>query len=176
MTDIAGGGSTELGLMLSLQALGGILGGLIVLRWAHRWTSLSFLCAGASVSGAFLVVILNYPLVAPVGPWPAILLTAIAGLPFAVYGRAQAVVVQEHSTDGMRGRVVSLTFGVQGLTQLAGIGVAGVAASLLGPLAINADALAYLAAGALALRAIRRRQLPRGQRLTNPGEHGDGRR
>jgi len=156
MINIAGGGSAELGLMLSLQALGGILGGLLVLRWAYRWHSLSLLCVGAIVSGVLLVVIINYPLVAPVGPWPAILLTGLAGLPFALYGTAQVIAVQAHSTDGLRGRVVSLTFGAQGIAQLVGIGVAGPAASLLGPLAINADALAYLAAGALALRTIRR--------------------
>ena len=156
MTNIAGGNSTELGLMLSLQALGGILGGLLVLRWAHRRHNLSLLCAGAIASGVLLVVIINYPLVAPVGPWPAIFLTALAGLPFALYGTAQAIAVQEHSTDGLRGRVASLTFGVQGIAQLVGIGVAGPAASLLGPLVINADALAYLAAGTFALRTIRR--------------------
>lgn len=157
MTDIAGGGSTELGLMLSLQAVGGILGGVLVLRWAHRWSSLTFLYTGALLSGALLVVIINYPLVAPVGPWPAILLTALAGLPFAVYGTAQSIAVQEHSTDGLRGRVVSLTFGAQGVAQLVGIGVAGPLAALLGPLAINAEALAYLAAGALALKVARQR-------------------
>lgn len=156
MTDIAGGGSSELGLMLSLQAVGGIVGGLVVLRWAHRWHSLSLLSAGAIVSGVLLVVIINYPLVAPVGPWPAILLTALAGLPFAVYGTAQSITVQTHSTDGLRGRIASLTFGAQGIAQLAGIGAAGLAASLLGPLVINAEALAYLAAGALALRTTRR--------------------
>lgn len=157
MTDVAGGGSVELGLMLSLQAVGGIVGGLVVLRWAHRWSSVTFLHTGALLSGALLVVIINYPLVAPVGPWPAIVLTALAGVPFAIYGTAQSIAVQEHSTDGTRGRVVSLTFGAQGVAQLLGIGVAGPLAALLGPLTINADALAYLAAGALALRVARRR-------------------
>lgn len=154
MKDIAGGGSTDLGLMPSLQAVGGILGGLLVLRWAHRWHNLSMICAGAMISGGLLVVIINYPLVAPVGP--AVLLNGIAGLPFAVYGTAQAIAVQTHSTDGLRGRIASLTFGVQGIAQLVGIGAAGLTASLLGPLVINADAFAYLAAGAVALRTIRR--------------------
>lgn len=156
MRDIAGGGSTDLGLMLSLQAVGGIIGGLIVLRLAQRWSSLAMISAGALISGALLVVIINYPVFAPVGPWPAILLTGIAGLPFAVYGTAQAIAVQTHSTDGHRGRIASLTFGVQAIAQLAGIGAAGIAASLTGPLAINAEALAYLLAGALALKTFHR--------------------
>lgn len=156
MTDIAGGGSGDLGLMLSLQALGGIAGGVLVVRWANRWHPLCLLGAGAVLSGVFLIVILNYPLIAPVGPWPAIVLTAFAGLPFAVYGTAQAIAVQTNSTDGLRGRVVSLTYGVQGIAQLIGIAVAGPAATWIGPLAINAEPAAYLAAGTLALTTIRR--------------------
>ena len=151
MTDVVGGDSTHLGLMLSLQAFGGILGGFAVVRYAHRLATLSMLWIGALASGILLVVILNYPLLAPVGPWPAILLTAVAGFPFAVYGTAQAIAVQTYSTDGLRGRVVSLTFGVQGIAQLAGTALAGPTAALLGPLAINVEALAYLAAGALTL-------------------------
>jgi len=88
--------------------------------------------------------------------WRAPVSTALAGLPFALYGTAQSIAVQEHSTDGLRGRVVSLTFGAQGVAQLVGISLAGPLANLLGPLAINAEALAYLAAGALAFRTARR--------------------
>lgn len=156
MTDVAGGGGADIGLMLSGQAVGGILGGILVVRSAHRWHSLTLLGAGAIVSGVLLVAIFNYPLVSPVGPWPAIILTAVAGLPFAVYGTAQTVAVQTHSPDGLRGRAVSLTFGVQGIAQLVGIAVAGPAGSLVGPLIINVDAVAYLVAGALALVTIRR--------------------
>ena len=156
MTDIAGGGGADLGLMLSLQALGGIAGGFLVARWATRWHPLALLGAGAVISGVFLVAILNYPLIAPVGPWPGIILSAFAGLPFAVYGTAQAIAVQTHSTDGLRGRVVSFTYGLQGIAQLIGIAVAGPAATWLGPLAINAETLAYLAAGVLALKTSRR--------------------
>jgi MFS family permease len=156
MIDTVGGGGAELGLMLSGQAVGGILGGVLVVRIAHRWHSLTLLGAGAIVSGVLLVAIFNYPLVAPVGPWPAIILTAVAGLPFAVYGTAQTIAVQTHSGDGLRGRVVGLTFGVQGMAQLLGIAVAGPAASLVGPLIINVDAVVYLAAGAVALATTRR--------------------
>lgn len=161
MTEVAGGGSDELGIMLSLQALGGILGGLLVVRCAHRWDSVTFLWVGAVISGVILVVIFNYPLFVPVGPWPAIILTALGGVPFAIYGTAQAIAVQTHSPDGVRGRVVSLTFGVQGIAQLLGIGAAGVLGTLIGPLAINADAFGYLAAGAVAYVVIRRRTAAR---------------
>lgn len=162
MTDIADGNSTHLGLMLSLQALGGILGGFAVVRYAHRLPTLSMLWIGAVTSGTLLVLILNYPLLAPVGPWPAILLTAVAGFPFAVYGTAQTIAVQTYSTDGLRGRIVSLTFGIQGIAQLAGTSLAGPTAALLGPLAINVEALAYLAAGALTLTTLHRTQSQRG--------------
>ena len=158
MADIAGGGSTELGLMLSLQALGGILGGLAVLRYATRWHSMAMLGSGALASGVLLLVIFNYSLLMPVGPWPAVVLTALAGFPFAIYATAQAIAVQQHSTDGLRGRIAGLTFGTQGIAQLAGIALAGPIAATLGPLAINAETIAYLPAGAVALTSIRRQQ------------------
>lgn len=154
MTQIAGGGAAELGFMLSLQAVGGIAGGLLVMRWADRWHSLSLLGGGAIISGILLVIILNYPVVAPVGPWPAIILTAIAGLPLAVYGTAQPLAVQTHSADGLRGRIVGLTYGIQGIAQLIGIAVSAPATALVGLLAINVEPLAYLLAGALAVRAV----------------------
>jgi len=87
-------------------------------------------------------------------------LTAVGGVPFAVYGTAQAVLVQHHSTDGLRGRIVGLTFGVQGIAQLVGIGAAGPAALVMGPLAINAEALGYLAAGLVAAATIHRKISP----------------
>jgi MFS family permease len=156
MRDVAGGGSTELGLMLSLQALGGLLGGIIVIRWSDRWSPLDLLAAGAIGSGVFLLVIINYPVPAPVGPWPAVVLTAFAGVPFSVYGTAQAIAVQSQSGDGLRGRVVGLTFGIQGIAQLVGIAVAGPAALLLGPLVINVDTAAYLVAGFVTIQTVRR--------------------
>lgn len=47
MTDIAGGDSGQRGLMISLEALGGILSVFLVVRFAQRWDSLSLLCVGA---------------------------------------------------------------------------------------------------------------------------------
>ena len=64
------------------------------------------------------------------------------------------------STDGLRGRTTSLTFGLQGIAQLVGTALAGPAAALLGPLAVNAEALAHLATGALALRTALRARRP----------------
>ncbi len=57
MADIADGRGSDLGLMLSLQALGGIAGGALVIRWSSRGETLSLLSAGAIVSGVFLVAI-----------------------------------------------------------------------------------------------------------------------
>jgi len=160
MLDVAGGSSAQLGLMLSVQALGGIAGGLLMLRLDGVRTAASMLTIAALVSGVFLVVIFNYPLIVGPTPWPAIALTAAGGVPFAVYGTAQAVMVQHHSTDGLRGRIVGLTFGVQGIAQLIGIGAAGPAAHVMGPLAINAEPLGYLAAGLLAAATIHRKAPP----------------
>lgn len=164
MSDVVAGTSEQLGLMLSLQAVGGIVGGVLVLHYGARWAPFALLGVGAASSAVLLVVIYNYPLVASVGPWPAVLLTGLAGVPFAVYGSAQSIALQHGSDDGIRGRAASLTFGLQAAAQLVGISLAAPTATLLGPLAINVDALAYLAAGLLAtttsFRGRRQRHRP----------------
>lgn len=170
MRDVAGGTSAQLGLMLSLQALGGIVGGLFVIRSARRRDSLSLLTAGAFTSGVMLVAIFNYPLLADVGPWPAIALTAVGGLPFAVYGTAESICVQTHSVQGSRGRIASLTYGGQKIAQLAGIAAAGPLALAVGPLAINAETGGYLTAAALAYTMLRRQR--RSPTPLQPARHG----
>lgn len=173
MRDVAGGTSTQLGLMLSLQALGGIVGGLFVIRSARRRDSLALLTAGAFASGVMLLAIFNYPLLADVGPWPAIALTAVGGLPFAVYGTAESICVQTHSVQGSRGRIASLTYGGQKIAQLAGIAAAGPLALAVRPLAINVETGGYLVAAALAHTMLRRqRRSPTTVRPARPGTDG----
>lgn len=150
-----GGGGRELGFVLSVQAVGGIAGAWLLARFADRVSPLHLLGWGALGSGLLLVPIFNYASVYP-ALWPALVLTGLAGLPFAAFGTAQLLSLQRASPPGARGRVFSASFGLFGLTQLLGMGASGLLGDRLGVLVINVDAGTYLLAGVVVLLAARR--------------------
>lgn len=163
------GGADALGIILSAQAVGGVLGAWWAARSADRHPPLRLLGSAALISGCLLAMIFNYPLIYPAW-WPAVVLTGIAGFPFAILGAAQGYALQIYAPPDLRGRVYSLASGVLGLTQATGIMAAGIAAHQWGPLVINIDAAAYLTVGIAALFLVARRSpLPgdRGKRA-NP--------
>jgi len=152
---VLGGDGQTLGLIMSVQAVGGLIGAWVMARVADRCSSLWLLAWGGLGSGVLLMGYFNYALVFP-AVWPALALTAIAGIPFAVFGTAQNLGLQRASPAGARGRVFSACSGLMGLTQLAGMGVSGVLGDRLGVLVINVDAGTYLLAGGVALLAVTR--------------------
>lgn len=164
--DILGGDGRALGLIMSAQALGGAVGAWAVARVADRWPALRLLSLGALGSGLLLVLIFNYALVYR-EVWPAVVLTAVAGLPFAVFGTAQGLGLQRAAPQEALGRVFGACSGLLGLTLLLGMGVSGVLGDRVGAWVINVDALTYL----LAWRALRGRSVGRGRGVVG----GDGR-
>jgi len=152
--EVLGGNARALGLIFSAQAVGGLLGALVAARVADRLGALRLLAVGALGSGALLLVIFNYALLYR-AVWPAVVLTALAGLPFALFATAQGLALQQDSPPEARGRVFSACFALVGLTALLGMGVSGALGEPFGPLVINADALTYLLGAALAWQAVR---------------------
>lgn len=149
------GGGLELGYLFSAQAVGGITAGLLLAGFADRFPPLRLLAWGGLLSGLLLIPTFNYSLVYP-ELWPLLLLTAIAGLPFAAWGTAQMNLIQTGADAGTRGRVFSLYFVVFGLLQLAGMLVSGVLGDRVGVLVINVDAVMYVLAGVMALWGLKR--------------------
>lgn len=157
--DLAGGGPGALGLILSAQAVGGIAGSVWASRRAGRADPLRLLGAAAVLAGVLLLAGFGYPHVYP-RVWPAVLVTAVAGAPFAVYAAAYGLALQIHSPAAMRGRIFALAGGVAALAQIAGITVAGLLAARAGAAVIVVDGFAYLAAGAGVLAARRTLERP----------------
>lgn len=148
--ELIGGGASTLGWILSAQAIGGIAGAAWATRVADRHDPFRLLAWAALGAGVLLVAVFNYALAYP-RVWPAIVLTALAGGPFAVFASAQLQALQLLSPVAVRGRVFALSWGVMGLAQLVGIGLAGVLGESWGALVINVDAATYLLAGVIAL-------------------------
>lgn len=151
------GGADVLGIILSTQAVGGIIGAWWATRNADKHTPLRLLGTAALISGCLLAVGFNYPLIYPTW-WPAAILTGMLGFPSAVFGAAQGYALQIYAPPELRGRVFSLANGILSLTQAAGIMVAGTAAELWGPLVINIDTGAYLVVGITALFLLARQR------------------
>jgi len=151
-----GGGGLELGLIMSAQAVGGITGGLLLTVFANRVPAIRLLGWGALFSGVLLVPLLNYPLVYPV-LWPSLVLVALAGLPFAMFGTAQMTLLQTEAEPQVRGRVFSAYFAVFGSAQIVGMLSSGVLGDVVGVMLINTQTVVYLLAGGVVLGVTARR-------------------
>jgi predicted MFS family arabinose efflux permease len=154
--EVLRGGAEVLGLILATQAVGGIAGAWWASRTADHRAPLRMLGGASLTAGCLLIVIFNYAPIYP-HPWPAVVLTGLAGFPFAVFGAAQGYALQVYAPPQLRGRVFSLAFGVLSLAQMVGTIVAGLAAERWGPLVINIDAVAHLGVGVIALVMTRTR-------------------
>lgn len=150
-----GGGGLELGAIMSAQAVGGVLGGLLLTAYADRLPPIRLLGWGALLSGLLLIPLLNYPLVYPV-LWPSLILVAVAGLPFAMFGTAQLMLLQVEAAPGVRGRVFGSYFALFGFAQFVGMACSGMLGDAFGVMIINVDTVMYLLAGIIVLAAVSR--------------------
>jgi MFS family permease len=151
-----GGGGLELGYIMSSQAIGGIVGGVVLAGVSHRLNPLRLLGWSALSSGLLLIPLLNYPLVYP-KLWPALVLTAVAGFPFVAFSIAQMTLLQSESSAQTRGRVFSSYFALFALTQLVGMLGSGWLGDVLGVLVINTQTVVYLLAGIIVIVAATKR-------------------
>ncbi|CAA9325388.1 MAG: hypothetical protein AVDCRST_MAG61-2567 [uncultured Friedmanniella sp.] len=148
------GSSTALGLLLTCQAAGGIAGALIMSRWVMIDRLPQTLAAAALACGVVLAVMIGYP---PFYPrlWPALVLIAIAGLPFAAVAAAQATLLQVLPHPAVRGSVYGVAVAAAGAAQLLGILTSGYLADRTSVYLLLADAPCYLLAGLLILAGRR---------------------
>ena len=151
-----GGGGLELGLIMSAQAVGGITGGVLLTAFADRIPAIRLLGWGGLLSGLLLLPLLNYPLIYP-ALWPSLVLVAVAGLPFAMFGSAQMTLLQTEAEPQLRGRVFSAYFAVFGAAQLAGMLASGWLGEVIGVMLINTQTVGYLLAGVIVLSVSARK-------------------
>ena len=152
---VLGGGGLELGLIMSAQAVGGVAAGLLLTGFADRVPAVRLLGWGALLSGVLSALLFNYPLVYPAF-WPSLVLVAVAGLPFAMFGSAQLTLLQTEAAPEVRGRVFSAYFAAFGLAQLVGMLAAGLLGEVVGVMLINTQTVGYLLAGTVVLGTVRR--------------------
>jgi MFS family permease len=146
-----GGGTREAGWLLSAQAVGGLLGAVVIGAWARTRSPLSLLGWGAIGMGLTDLVLFNYPALVP-GIWLGLIALAAGGLPGAAFGTGYTASIQVEAGDAYRGRVFGALLATSALLMIVGAAIAGFATERLGAVRVlTIDSLAYMGGGVFAL-------------------------
>lgn len=163
--DVLHSGAQTLGVITSVQAVGGIIGGFLAASVGSHWPPARLLGTGAIVFGTIDLAIFLYPLLL-VSPWPAIVGMVLVGLPGALVMAGQMTLLQRHTSDAQRGRVFGLLFMVRSVAMVVGTTGAGFLGEAVGIVPVLAfQGVGYVVAGALVLALITRRDVPSAENI-----------
>lgn len=148
-------GDAVVGLLRGVQAIGGVLGGILVSVWARRAGTRTLAAGGLAVFGVISLITWNSPAVTQFTWWYATLFIA-AGIPATALNTGLITGAQDASPPSVRGRVLALIGVAEALGQGGGILAAGL---LAGPVSLtvllNGQAGCYLACAAIAAAGLR---------------------
>jgi MFS family permease len=155
-----GGAGAQVGLLRGVQAVGGLLGGVLVVGLSRRLEPGRLLGVSLLAFGLVDLAIWNGPLVTTAG-WLYLGLFAAAGIPGIAFLTGLTALVQERTEDAYLGRVFATYYG--SFNGLCGVGMlaAGLLGDRVGVVAVlNGQAGLYLLAGLLAVATMGRRLGP----------------
>ncbi|MEW2300367.1 MFS transporter [Streptomyces sp. NPDC006655] len=154
------GTDAEIGLLRSIQGIGGIAGGLALGFLGTRVHPRPLITWGALSFSGLALLIWNAPMVTTAfGVYVA--LFAVVGLPGGVYYAGVLGMVQQRVPADHLGRALGSFYTVSNGAQAIGMALAGLLADRLGPVPLlNAQAVLYLAAGLMALLVLGARNTP----------------
>ena len=146
---ILGGGAQEIGWLMSAQAVGGLIGGVLVGWMDNKVSSIALIGLGALAFGLIDLAIFNYPAFFP-GFTLALILFIAVGIPGVTLMTGMNTLLQSAVADEYRGRVFG-TYGMTGaLLALIGATLAGTLGDRIGAVTLlNIQGGVYVAAGLL---------------------------
>jgi Na+/melibiose symporter-like transporter len=142
--DVLHGSAEAYGLIVSVQAIGGIAGGLVAASVGHRVSAAHLFGWGSVVFGIVDLTMFLYPLVW-VEVWPAAACMIVVGVPGALTVAGFMTLFQRCTADAYRGRV----FGAMGLVQSVAMVGGAVGAGFLGSSVGIVPVLAFQGGGYL---------------------------
>ncbi|MGW3960827.1 MFS transporter [Amycolatopsis sp. NPDC005003] len=149
--------SAEYGSVISVQAVGGIAGGLAIAAIGRRLPPRVLLGYGALLFGAIDLVIALYPLALP-ALWPIFILITVAGAPSAAQLAGFATLQQTRTPDRYRGRVFGALSAGWASAMLLGVVLASLLGDVVGIIAIiSLQGLIHIVAGPYLLVRLRPR-------------------
>lgn len=154
------GTDAEIGLLRSIQGIGGIAGGLALGFLGTRVHPKPLITWGALSFSGLALLIWNAPTVTTtLGVYVG--LFALVGLPGGVYYAGVLGMVQQRVPADHLGRALGSFYTVSNGAQAIGMALAGLLADRLGPvLLLNVQAVLYLAAGLMTLLVLGARNTP----------------
>ena len=155
-----GGDGAQVGLLRGVQAIGGLVGGVLVVGLARRLEAGRLLGVSLLAFGLIDLAIWNGP-VLTTATWLYLGLFAAAGIPGIAFLTGLTALVQERTDDTYLGRVFATYYGsFNGLTGV-GMLLAGLLGDSVGVVAVlNGQAGLYLLAGLVAVATLGRRPRP----------------
>jgi Na+/melibiose symporter-like transporter len=149
------GSGQEYGVIASIQAVGGIAGGLVAASLGDRVRASRLFGWGAVLFGAIDLAMFLYPLVF-VSVWPAAVCMLVVGMPGALSLAGTMTLLQRNANDSHRGRVFGALGAVEGVAVVLGTLAAGFLAELIGIIPVlAAQGGGYLLAGLYVVIALR---------------------
>jgi MFS family permease len=130
VTDALHSDAAGYGAVLSTQAIGGLVGAVVIGRMGARVNPLSLVIWGAVTFGLIDLVLFTYPVVFPVLA-PALVGMVIVGVPGAAMGAGSTTLQQSQAEDRHRGRVIGAIGALAGVGSLIGAMLAGVLGEVL---------------------------------------------
>jgi MFS family permease len=151
-------GDQLVGLLRGVQAVGGVLGGLLIGTWAKRLRARAQAIWGLAGFALISALCWNSPTLTT-APWWYIVLFIAVGVPATALSTGLITGTQQASPHRQRGRVLSLLGVAQALGQAAGILAAGLLSATI-PLTVllNAQAGCYLTCAVVAITSFDRHQ------------------
>jgi MFS family permease len=150
-TRVLHGDEFTFGALLSAQAVGGLVGSVLLSRFGSRLAPARLLGGGAILFGLLDLGIFYAPLVSGSVLLPLALMVAV-GIPSVALLSSALTLIQTTVEDRWRGRVLGAIFATSALSGVVGTAVAGLLGDSVGivPL-LTVQGVGYVAAGALAL-------------------------
>jgi MFS family permease len=158
-----GGDGADVGLLRGVQAIGGLLGGVLVMGMARRLRAGRLLGTSLLVFALIDLAIWNGPLLTT-AIWLYLGLFVAAGIPGIGVLTGLTALVQEHTGDAYLGRVFATYLGSFNGLMAVGMLLAGLLGDTVGVVTVlNGQAALYLLAGVVAVATLgpRRQRYPR---------------
>jgi MFS family permease len=160
--DVLGGTEAQVGWLATVQAVGGLIAGVVIARLGLRASMRHLFGVGMLGTGLADLGTANARLFAPAGApalGVALGFAGLAGFPVVALGAGRQSLVQTQTTDRYRGRVFGTLAAVQGAALVVGYALGGVLGGVAGlVVTLSAGALLRVLAGVLALILLPREE------------------
>jgi MFS family permease len=149
-------GDQLVGLLRGVQAIGGVLGGVLVTVWLRKASARTLTVWGLAAFTLVSALCWNSPRLITAAWW-YITLFIVVGIPATLLGTGLTTGTQQASRPHLRGRILSLLNVAQTLGQAAGILAAGTLSSIVSLAALlNVQAGCYLTCAVIAFTSFAR--------------------